>query len=290
MAATSDISMIGLGAMGSALARAQLKAGHKVTVWNRTPKNAEPLAADGALIAASCAEAAAASPVIMVCLFNYAAADTVLNNAAVGPHLDGRTVIQLSTGTPKEAREMGTWLAASGASYVDGAIKCYPDKIGAPDSLVFVGGAKEAFTSAERFLHPIGGDLRYLGENAAAAAALDLGLLAVSVALYAGVAHGARVCAAEGVGVDQLACMIGFGPLPRNRAEIIHQDAFALNSLHPGGSLEVWTDVVDRIQAQAADSGINPALPNVLAAIYHRALDAGLGGEDVAALYKVLGR
>ena len=68
MNTTTDITVVGLGAMGSALARAQLRAGHKVTVWNRDPHKAEPLAAEGAIAAASCAEAIAASPVVIVCL------------------------------------------------------------------------------------------------------------------------------------------------------------------------------------------------------------------------------
>ena len=83
--------------------------------------------------------------------------------------------------------------------------------------------------------------------------------------------------------------MISFGAPPRNRAEIIHADAYGLASLHPGASLAVWADVVDLIQKQAKDSGISAELPDLLATIYHRALDAGHGDEDVAALYKVLG-
>ncbi len=51
----------------------------------------------------------------------------------------------------------------------------------------------------------------------------------------------------------------------------------------------MWADVVDLIQKQAKDSGISAELPDLLATIYHRALDAGHGDEDVAALYKVLG-
>ncbi len=259
MVTTSDISVIGLGAMGSALARAQLRAGHKVTVWNRDPRKAEPLAAEGAVVATSCADAIAASPVIMVCLVSYEAADHLLSQDPVRGHFAGRTVIQLSTGTPKEARHTGAWLAAAGAAYIDGSIKCYPDKVGAPESLVFAGGAPDAFARAEPFLRPVGGDLRYLGDNVAAAAALDLGALAVSVALYAGVAHGARICTSERVGADLLAAMIPFGKPPRDRAEIIHAGAYGLSSLHPGASLAVWSDVVDLIQMQAKDSGIIPA-------------------------------
>jgi len=61
MAVTTDITVVGLGAMGSALARAQLRAGHKLTVWNRDPRKAEPLSAEGAVAAATLPEAIASS-------------------------------------------------------------------------------------------------------------------------------------------------------------------------------------------------------------------------------------
>jgi len=290
MTTTTDITVIGLGAMGSALARAQLRAGYTVTVWNRDPLKAEPLAAEGAIAAASCAEAIAASPVVLVCLTTYEAADCLLSADPVRDHFAGRTVIQVSTGTPKEARTTAAWLAEAGASYIDASVKAYPEEVGRPDMLIFAGGAPDAFARAEPHLRAAGGDLRYLGDNVAAAAALDLGSLALSIALYVGVAQGARICTSEGVRADLLAQMVPFGEKPRDRAEIIHAGAYKLGSLRSGASLAVWSDVVDLIRKQARDSGISPELPDLLAKIYHRALDEGHGSEDVAALYKVLGR
>ena len=49
--APRNVSVIGLGLMGSALAEALLNAGHEVTVWNRTPAKAEPLTSKGASVA-----------------------------------------------------------------------------------------------------------------------------------------------------------------------------------------------------------------------------------------------
>lgn len=111
----SDIMVIGLGAMGAALAWAQLRAGHAVTVWNRSPEKVAPLVALGAEGAAGVAEAVQASPTIMVCVDNYAVTDALLQADDAAARLDGRTVIQFSTGTPKEARGAEAWLAAQGA-------------------------------------------------------------------------------------------------------------------------------------------------------------------------------
>jgi 3-hydroxyisobutyrate dehydrogenase-like beta-hydroxyacid dehydrogenase len=71
----TPVTVLGLGSMGQALARAFSAAGHPVTVWNRTPGKAEPLMAEGATLAPDAAGAVAASPLTIVCLLD---ASTVL--------------------------------------------------------------------------------------------------------------------------------------------------------------------------------------------------------------------
>ena len=67
----SDITVIGMGAMGSALARTLLDAGRNVTVWNRSPEKIQPLVALGAHGSSNFGEALAASPRVIVCLPDY---------------------------------------------------------------------------------------------------------------------------------------------------------------------------------------------------------------------------
>ena len=285
----TDIAVIGLGAMGAALARAQLAAGRSVTVWNRTAAKADPLIAEGAILAGDAGEAIRSAPVSLICIDDYAATEALLAPVPDGTFA-GRILVQFSTGSPREARESAARVEARGGACLHAAIMCYPDEIGRPDSLIIVGGAETAFRIARPFLAVLGGQLTYLGANVAAAAALDMGLLAISVSLYLGAAHGARICEAEGVDVDELARVAKHGDGPRERLEIIHRDAFALNSLHSGTTLGVWANVVRCLRAQAVDAGINGELPDFLATFYDRAVAMGHGDEDVAALVKVLRR
>ena len=284
----SDISMIGLGAMGTALAKAQVKAGHDVTVWNRSPQRMTPLVVLGAKGAESVAAAVKASPVIMVCIDNYAATNALFRADDVVPHLSGRTVIQLGTGTPQEARDSEAWLQARGAAYLDGMIELYPDGIGAADAQILFSGSKAVFDGLQAFLKCLGGDLRFIGEKVGAAAALDLAGLSLSLGRYVGFAHGARLCEAEGVGLDLFASIHPEGNRIRELAEIIHAEAFALGSLHPGASIRVWEECIQRLQAQARDAGMSSEFPDNISSIFKRALAAGIGEEDLAALIKVL--
>lgn len=283
-----DVSVIGLGAMGSAIAKAELQAGHRVAVWNRSADKIKPLVDLGASGNTRFSDAIQASDYILICVDCYATSDQLLNDENLIPYLDGKTFIQFSTGTPSEARSSEACLSKHGASYLDGTLLCYPSMLGDLESVILVGGNQSSFKSAQKYLNPLGGDLRFLGENIAAAAAVDLAALSTSVALYLGVAHGAQICKAEGVEVSHLASVSLHGPRSREMAEIIHANAYELGSLYDGASLGVWNDVVKRILSHANETKSNSELPAFLSQIYQRGVDAGLGAEDRAALVKIL--
>ena len=97
----TDVTIIGLGAMGWALARAFIGAGNSVTIWNRTAARMEPLVLLGATAAPSLADAAAASPVCVMCIDNYRTTRHLIEEAGMLKPLSGRTLVQLSTGTYK---------------------------------------------------------------------------------------------------------------------------------------------------------------------------------------------
>ncbi len=284
----SDVSMIGLGAMGTALAKAQVNAGHDVTVWNRSPQRMTPLVELGAKGAESVAAAVKASPLIMVCIDNYTATNALLRADDVVAHVSGRSVIEFSTGTPSEARDSEAWLQARGAAYLDGVIDPYPDGIGAADAQILFSGSKAVFEASEAFLKCLGGDLRFISEKVGAAAALDLADLSLSLGRYVGFAHGARLCEVEGVGLDLFAARYPEGNRMRELAEIIHAEAFALGSLHPGASIRVWEECIQRLQSQARDASMSSEFPDNISGIFKRAIAAGIGEEDLAALIKVL--
>lgn len=280
----SDVSMIGLGAMGSALARAFLGAGHAVTVWNRNTAKATPLAESGASLAAEPAAAVDASPITVVCIDNYDATKALFEAHGIPARLRDKTVIQLSTGTPSEAREADAWLGGTGAAYIDGAIMPYPDGIGRDDARILFAGPEAAYARAHPYLACLGGDLRYLGENIAAAAVLDMTWLTYELCNYLAALHGANLCQSEGVGVQALADMFPEGYPARRLALAIAAEDYA----DPGATLSVWEAALRRVQEQARDAGINSEIPDLISSLFNRAIAAGYGDEDVAAVVKIL--
>ena len=275
---------MGLGLMGAALARAIQQAGHGLCMWNRSAGKTAPFVEAGARGVTSVAEAVAASEVILVYIDSYASTTRLLGAMDVVPLLAGKTIVQLTTGTPGEARASAASMAERGAGYLDGAIKRRPKIIATPTGVILLAGAKAAHAWARPVLDCLVGDLRYLGENVAAAAVLDLAWQSVRYGLFLGAAHGARLCEAEGVGVDDLAALLTDVAPARRVVQAIHD----VNFERPTATLVVWREALRPVQAQARDVAINSEIPDFTAEMLERALALGLGEEEVAARIKVL--
>src|SRR6516162_6077670 len=98
----TSIAVIGLGAMGSRIARRLLDAGHAVTVWNRTRAKADPLAARGARAAASPAEASSQAEIVITMVADPVALQAVTDGPeGILAGISGRaTLIEMSTVGP----------------------------------------------------------------------------------------------------------------------------------------------------------------------------------------------
>jgi len=280
----SDVTLVGLGAMGSALAHAFLGAGHKITVWNRTQSKTEPFVAVGAKSATNVSDAVEASPVTIICIDNYKLTNNLISENNLGKILANRTLIQLSTGTPKEAGELQTLVTNFGCEYIDGAIMVYPDEVGSENALFLFAGNETAYQKHQPLLSCLSGDLRYLGSNISAAASLDVAILTHELCSYLGAIHGVQICESQGINPELLASMFPQDDSARKLIKVISSDAYT----DPGATLTVWDAALQRIQSQADDTGINSEIPGLISSLFKRAIAAGYGEEDVASIIKVM--
>lgn len=167
------VTVVGLGSMGSALATTLAERGHRVTVWNRTRDRARRLA-DRVRLAASAEDAVLASDVTIVCVTDQVAAEAVLRQA--GAVVAGRLIVNVSTGTPAQAREIAVHVRRQGGSYLAGGIQAQPDQIGTEAATILVAGSSEDVARAEPALSALG-TLAVVGQDAGDAALLDHVLL-----------------------------------------------------------------------------------------------------------------
>jgi 3-hydroxyisobutyrate dehydrogenase-like beta-hydroxyacid dehydrogenase len=284
----SNVTLIGLGAMGSALAKALVDGGHATTVWNRSQSGIDRAVSMGATGAANIVEAISASDVLLVCMSNYTATRSILDTDEARRHLAGKTLVQMGTGTPSEARENESWMKDMGGDYLDVTIAPYPEGIGEPEGRFFICGSESAYKLSLPYLELFGGDLRYLGENVGAANTLDLGELTYSIGQYIAFAHAARICEAEGVQMDQFAALFKEGEPAHNLADMVHSDNYEVGAIHPGASVNTWEGCIKLIQDHARLKKLNSEIPDFYSDLFNRAIDSGYGEEDVAAIVKVL--
>ncbi|GAA2834128.1 NAD(P)-binding domain-containing protein [Kribbella solani] len=141
--------MIGLGAMGSMMAKTFVAAGHPTTVWNRTPGKADGL---GAVPAATAAEAVAASRLVVISQIDY----TGMFESLADADLNGRVLVNLSSDTPERLREASQWVDERGGVLITGGIMVPPPGIGQPGSYVFYAGPKQPLADHQPALEALG--------------------------------------------------------------------------------------------------------------------------------------
>jgi 3-hydroxyisobutyrate dehydrogenase-like beta-hydroxyacid dehydrogenase len=191
------VTVIGLGLMGRALAGAFLTAGHPATVWNRTAGRYGDLTAAGAAVAETAAQAVAASPVVVVCVRDYAAVHEILD--PVGAELSGRVLVNLTSGTSREAREMAAWAGERGATYLDGAIMMTPPGIGTPEAVLLYGGPPDVYAEHEALLRTLGGGSAHLSADPGIPSLYDVALLGVMWGTLNSFLHAVALVGTEGV-------------------------------------------------------------------------------------------
>jgi len=284
----SDVTVIGLGAMGSAIANAFLNASYDVTVWNRSPEKMDPFRNTGANWTETAAAAGAASPVVVICIDDYQSTWNLFEEHGLGTALQGRTLVQLSTGTPKEARDTENGAVDHDTKYLDGALFAYPREIG-QDGIVAISGDEGTYAEVERLLAALSTDIRYLGSNVGAAAALEVAVASYYICTHLGLIHSALICESEGVPADVLASTI-IDSQPSDAQEIANLGQAILKNdfADPDASIDYYSGALDSILSHVEDSGIDASIPEFANKLYKKGMDTGLADEKVVALIKLL--
>src|SRR5439155_21444334 len=194
----AKIAFLGLGQMGAPMATRLLQAGHELTVWNRTPDRAKPLAGAGATVARSPAEAGAGAALAITMLATPEALKDVVLGAehglvrALGP---GQMYIDMSTVGPHTVRSIATQFP-QGVAVVDAPVRGSVSQAAEGRLEIFVGASDEDFERARPILASLGsvGHVGGLGAGAAmklvANLALGASIAAVGEALALGEALG----------------------------------------------------------------------------------------------------
>ena len=154
---TMDVGFIGLGGMGSGMAGGLLRAGHRVTVYNRTAAKARPLVSQGAHQASSVAEACRSQAVIAMLADDEAVEEVALGDAGVVASLPpGALHISSSTISVALAEKLAKAHAKAGQRFVSAPVFGRPDAAAAGKLFIIVAGDTAAIEAARPLLDAMG--------------------------------------------------------------------------------------------------------------------------------------
>ncbi|WP_067485233.1 NAD(P)-dependent oxidoreductase [Actinomadura hibisca] len=278
---SSAVSVIGLGLMGRALAETFLRAGHATTVWNRTAVKAEPLVAQGATLAGSVDDAVAASPLVVVCLTGYDAVHELLGSL----DLNGRVLVNLTSGTSEQARTAAEWATGQGAAYLDGAILAAPQGIGTADAVVLYSGPRAAFDAHEPVLKSLTDATLHLGDDHVLSSLHDAAILGLMWGILNGFLHGAALLGAAGVNATAFAelAKVSIGTVADwvpGYAQQIDDGVYPAPDSTIGTHLAAMEHLVHESEALGVDAG----QPRFYKALADRAVAEGREDDGYAAL------
>ena len=137
---SQSISVLGLGSMGSGIARKFIDAGYQVSVWNRSRPKVNALVEIGAIACNSPNDALKANNFVIVWLTDYVVWRDIIETYNLEKDLQNVCIIQLTTGTIEEVVSNADFIQKIGGLIVDGAIMCYPDQLGTKDSSLLMSG------------------------------------------------------------------------------------------------------------------------------------------------------
>jgi L-threonate 2-dehydrogenase len=171
-----NVAFIGLGAMGTPMARTLLRAGFSLSGYDADPARSAALVPDGAAAAGSAAAAAAGAEVLLVMVQNYAqACEALLESAGAFAALpSGATVLVMSTIAPAQARELANHAAERGLGFVDAPVSGGPTRAATGDLSIAISGDQAAVTRCQPLLNALGTQQYPVGDQVGQALTLKI--------------------------------------------------------------------------------------------------------------------
>jgi 3-hydroxyisobutyrate dehydrogenase-like beta-hydroxyacid dehydrogenase len=208
-----DIGFIGLGEMGAVMVENILKAGHQVRVWNRSPERAAGLAAAGAQVVDSPAQAFAGDAV-----FSMLADDAALRAVIDAPLLEhaprGLIHVNMATISVALAEELANAHASRGLNYVAAPVLGRPDAAAAARLTIVAAGPAEAIDRVQPVFDAIGQKTWRIGSLPQQANVMKLAANFMLAAAVEALGEAATLITSHGVAMQDFLDVITGGPFP----------------------------------------------------------------------------
>jgi 3-hydroxyisobutyrate dehydrogenase-like beta-hydroxyacid dehydrogenase len=283
---TDSIGFIGIGIMGSGMARNLVSAGHAPAVWNRTRTKAEAI--EGARVMDSPADLAARSDIVMICVSDTADVEAVMN----GPDgvfeglRPGSLVVDHSTISPSATRVLASAVVAAGSRWLDAPVSGGSEGAARGTLSIMVGGDAADVARARPYLETFGRTITHVGPVGAGQLVKLVNQILVVVNQWA---VSEALLFAQKAGLDLEATLsavtggaAGSWMLANRGPQMIQRD------WTPGFTIDLQQKDLRLVLDAADELGVPALATGQVFQLYRTLQDRGLGGEGNHALVKAL--
>jgi len=277
------IAVLGIGMMGLPIARRLCLAGHEVHVWNRTRARAQALAADGAQVHASAAQAVAGADIAISLLENGSAVEDVLFAQGVAAAMrDASLFIDMASIQPSEARDHAARLGERGIAHLDAPVS--GGTVGAQGGTlaIMVGGKPLDFERAQAVFSALG-RATHVGPHGAGQLAKLANQMIVGITIGA-VAEALLLAEKGGADMAKVREAIG-GGFADSRILQLHGQRMLERDFAARGRMTVQLKDLRNALATAAEIGFDAPITTMFEQLYADSVAHGLGDLDHSGLF-----
>ncbi len=287
----TTISLLGCGLMGTPMATRLLNHGYTLTAWNRTRSKADALAAKGARVADTPAQAVVDADIVITMLEHGGVVEDVLFNPALpGASLGlkaGALVIDMSSILPEQAQAHGPRLAAQGVAYLDAPVSGGTVGAEAGTLAIMAGGAEADFERARPVLEVLGRPV-HVGPTGSGQLTKLANQMIVGITI--GAVAEALLLAQRG-GADPAKVRQALrGGFAESRILEVHGQRMVDGDFAKRGSLAIQLKDLRNALHTASGLSFDAPITAHLTDLYAQAADHGFGDLDQSGLFKELER
>lgn len=281
---------IGLGIMGSAMAKNMLGAGFEVTVWNRSPEKTAPLTALGARLAETPQAVVEECPVTFAMLADPAAAESVCfgKYGVLDGIKPGKGYVDMSTVDAATSRRIGGAVTAMGGRFLEAPVSGSRKPAEEGALIILAAGDSSLYDEALPAFERMGKKILYLGDlgNGANMKLVVNMIMGGMMSIFCeGLALGEKAGLAQADILEVIDAGAMANPMFRLKGELISRSDFAtaFPLKHMQKDMRLAVDLGDRVRQPLYSAAIANE-------VFKKARELGFGEEDFSALYKAIGK
>jgi len=283
-----QVALIGIGLMGLPMAKRLCEAGLRPHIWNRTRSKAEPLAALGAKVHDTLAQAVRDADIVVTMLEDGNVVESVLFADGLAQALQrGSLLIDMSSIQPAQARSHGLRLAALGVGYLDAPVSGGTLGAEAGNLAIMAGGSDVDFERGRAVLTHFGRPT-LVGPTGSGQLAKLANQMIVGVTIGV-VAEALLLCAKGGADMAKVKEAVT-GGFADSRILQVHGQRMIERDFAPRGRISVQLKDMRNAMATAQELGFDAPITGLLETLYASASENGLSGMDQAAFFAELAR